>query len=110
MQVAIDTCDRTTVYADLRDEESLTDALRARAIERALQLGAQHIEYWRPPYGRGANRMEGFVELSRVAPAPEPEREAGEPVSAPAGRMRRRTTSLAPAAAERQGDRHHVPR
>jgi hypothetical protein len=67
VQVALDTYDRTTVYADLREEESLTDELRTRAIERARQLGAVHIEYWRPPYGRGANRMEGFVDVVRVS-------------------------------------------
>jgi hypothetical protein len=54
--------------------------------------------------------MDGFVELARVAFAPEPECEAGEPVSAPAATMQRRTTSLAPALAERKEDRHHVPR
>lgn len=81
MQVALDTYDRTTVYADLREEESLTDDLRARAIERARTLGAQQVEFWRPPHGCGANRMEGFVELVRVPAAPGPEREAGEPVA-----------------------------
>lgn len=81
MQVALDNCDRTTVYADLRDQESLTDVLRARAIERARQLGAQHIEFWRPPHGcGGADRMEGFIEFARV-PSAEPEREAGEPLA-----------------------------
>lgn len=79
MQVALDSYDRTTVYADLREGEFLTDALRARAIERARQLGAEHIEHWRPPYGRGADRMEGFIEFARVPSALEPEREAGEP-------------------------------
>ena len=66
MQVALDSHDPTTVYADLREEESLTDALRTRAIERAQQLGAQHVEFWRPPYGRGQDRMAGFIELARV--------------------------------------------
>ena len=81
MQVALDSYDPTTVYADLREEESLTDALRARAIERARQLGAQHVEFWRPPYGRGADRMAGFIELAHVPSAPELEREAREPVA-----------------------------
>lgn len=70
MQVALDTCDRTTVYADLRAEESLTDELRARAVARARELGAQHVEFWRPPYGRAADRMEGFVALVRVEVRP----------------------------------------
>ena len=68
MQVALDANDRTTAYADLREEEALTDELRARATERAAQLGAEHVEYWRPPYGRGADRMAGFIELAQVPP------------------------------------------
>lgn len=73
MQVAADTYDRLTVYADLREEESLTADLCARAIVRARQLGADRVEFWRPPYGRGADRMAGFVELARVPAAPEHE-------------------------------------
>ena len=72
VQVALDTCDPTTAYADLREQESLTDEARARAIGRARKLAATHVEFWRPPYGQGANRMEGFVELARVPYAPKP--------------------------------------
>ena len=79
MQVALDSHDGTTVYADLREEESLTDALRIRAIERAQQLGAQHVEFWHPPYGRGwvtpvsvrwhrASARAGHLALSRGDP------------------------------------------
>ncbi len=75
MQVALDSCDQTTVYADLREEESLTDELRARAIGRARELGATYVEFWQPPYGQGANRMEGFVELARVPSALRPDGE-----------------------------------
>ncbi|MFI5307571.1 MAG: hypothetical protein ACHQ53_09475 [Polyangiales bacterium] len=78
MQVAVDPCDRTTAYADLREQESLTDEVRCRAIGRARELGATHVEFWRPPYGQGADRMEGFLELARVSAAPEPESKAGE--------------------------------
>ena len=74
MQVALDTCDLTTVYADLREEECLTDALRARAIERARQLGAAHVEFWRPLYGCGTGCMEGFVEFVRVPRSPNHDR------------------------------------
>jgi hypothetical protein len=104
MQVAPDTCDPTTVYADLREEESLTAELRARAIGRARELGAKQVEFWRPPYGQGANRMQGFVELVCLDPAPDARCESGEPVSAPV--MHRGTTSLAPESAEGEGDRH----
>jgi hypothetical protein len=87
MQVALDNFDRTTVYADLREEESLADELRTRAIARARALGAKHVEFWRPPYGQGAHRMEGFIELVRIAPAPQPERDSEEELlSAPAAR------------------------
>jgi hypothetical protein len=72
MQVALDLYDRATVYADLRDEECLTDDLRARAVARARQLGAEHVEFWRSPYGRGGDRMAGFVELAAVPAVPEP--------------------------------------
>jgi hypothetical protein len=81
VQVALDTCDRTTVYADLRADEPLTEALRARAIDRALQLGATHVEFWRPPYGQAANRMLGFVERAQLPAAAETNREAGEPAA-----------------------------
>jgi hypothetical protein len=81
MQVALDTYDRTTVYADLREEESLSNELRARAIARARALGANHVEFWRPPYGQGPDRMDGFLELARVPSAPEPERETVEPIA-----------------------------
>ena len=70
MQVALDTHDRTTAYADLRDDEALTGELRARALERARQLGAAHVEFWRPPYGSGPERMAGFVELMPVPATP----------------------------------------
>lgn len=80
MQVARDTFCRTTVYADLREDESLTDELRARAMKRARDLGAEHVEFWRPPYGEGADRMDGFLEHARVSAAPEPAQDAGEPV------------------------------
>jgi hypothetical protein len=73
VQVTVDTCDRTTVYAVLREEESLTDDLRTRAIERARQIGAQHVEFWRPPYGSGGARMDGFVERASVPPEREPQ-------------------------------------
>lgn len=66
MQLTLDTCDAVTVYADLREDESLTADLRARATARARQLCAEHVEFWRPPYGRGADRMAGFVELARA--------------------------------------------
>ena len=78
MRVAVDAYDRTTAYADLREGECVTDDLRARAIARARQLGAQQVEFWRPPYGCGADRMAGFVELVCVPPAPEPRSAAGE--------------------------------
>lgn len=78
MQVAVDTFDRTTAYADLRDDERLTDELRARAFRRARELGAEHVEFWRSPYGCGADRMAGFVELARM---PEDENRAIECVA-----------------------------
>lgn len=71
MQVALDTHDRTTLYADLREDESLTDELRARAVARARALGAAQVEFWRPPYGREGDRMAGFVEFACVRNAPE---------------------------------------
>jgi hypothetical protein len=80
MQVGLDSYDRATAYADLREGESLTADLRARAIARAGQLGAEHVEFWRPPYGRGADRMEGFVELARVPPTSNAESDGREPV------------------------------
>ena len=104
MQVALDNCDRTTVYADLREEESLSDELRTRAIARARALGAKHVEFWRPPYGQGAHRMAGFTEIVRIAAASQPERDSEELLSAPAATTDRRTTSLPLAAAEREGD------
>ena len=67
MQLTLDPHDRGTLYADLREGEALTDDLRARALRRAGELGAQHVEFWQPPYGRAADRMQGFVELARVA-------------------------------------------
>lgn len=91
MQVALDTCDRTTVYADLREDESLTDALRDRAIERARELGAQHVEFWRPPYGRGQDRMAGFIELARVAAGLRPASVAFDASRAPSRSGVRRT-------------------
>jgi len=68
MRVAIDAHDGSTVYADLRDDERLTDESRAHAIKRARELGAEHVEFWRSPYGDGADRMAGFIELERIAP------------------------------------------
>ena len=97
MQVALDSYDRATDYADLREGESLTADLRARAIERARQLGAEHVEFWRPPYGQERDRMTGFVELVRVPPAPQPESDGSETASEHAGRMGPRSTSLKPA-------------
>lgn len=67
MQIAIDPYSAATAYADLRDDEALSDKLRERAIARARELGAEHVEFWRAPYGRGNDRMAGFVELARVA-------------------------------------------
>jgi hypothetical protein len=66
MQVAIDPYSPATAYADLRDDETLNDGLRERAIARARELGAEHVEFWRAPYGRGVDRMAGFVELAFV--------------------------------------------
>lgn len=66
MRVAIDPYDRTTAYADQREDELLTDEVRAHAIKRARELGAEHVEFWRSPYGDGADRMAGFIELARV--------------------------------------------
>jgi hypothetical protein len=71
MRVAIDPHDATTAYADLRDNERLTDEVRIHAIERARQLGAEHVEFWRLPYGDGADRMAGFVEVAHVRPKSE---------------------------------------
>jgi len=81
MQVALDPCDRTTAYADLREQESLTDEVRAMAIVRARELAATHVEFWRPPYGQSPNRMEGFVELVRVPSAPKQQSHVDEIVS-----------------------------
>ena len=69
------------VYADLREGEPVTEELRTRAIERARELGAKHVEFWRPPYGCAADRMAGFVELARIPPAPAPQSAAGELMS-----------------------------
>lgn len=66
MKLAIDPFCRATAYADVRDDETLTDELRERALERARELGAEHVEFWRAPYGYGPDRMAGFVELARV--------------------------------------------
>jgi len=66
MKLAIDPLCPVTEYADLRDDETLTDELRERALERARELGAEHVEFWRAPYGCGSDRMAGFVELARV--------------------------------------------
>lgn len=66
MQVTIDPYDRRTAYADLRDGEPLTDALRARGAGRGRELGATVVEFWQAPYGRGPDRMAGFVELLRL--------------------------------------------
>lgn len=68
MRIVIDPCDRTTVYADLRDDERLTAETRAHALKRARELGAEHVEFWRSPYGDGPDRMAGFMELARVPP------------------------------------------
>lgn len=73
MQLAIDPHDRSTAYADLREDERLTDELRLRATTRARELSAKYVEFWREPFGRGADRMAGFVELVRVADTAAPE-------------------------------------
>jgi hypothetical protein len=69
MQLEHDPHDRTTVYADLRDDEPLTPALRERAITRARALGATHIEFWGPPYGKAESQMAGFRERVLVPSA-----------------------------------------
>ena len=66
MRVTIDPHDRSTAYADLRDDERMTDELRSLTIKRARELGAARVEFWRPPYGDGADRMAGFIELANV--------------------------------------------
>lgn len=76
MQVVIDSYSGATAYADLRDDEALNDKLRERAISRARELGAEHVEFWRAPYGRGTDRMAGFVELARVPVETGSERDA----------------------------------
>jgi hypothetical protein len=81
MQVTVDSFDRTTAYADLRDDERLTDDLRARAFRRARELGAAGVEFWRSPFGCGADRMAGFVELASVPTEYNPVEAVAQPAS-----------------------------
>ena len=72
MRAALDPHDRSTVYADLRDCELLTDDVRSHATKRARELGAAHVEFWRSPFGDGGgHRMAGFIELAAVPPKSE---------------------------------------
>jgi hypothetical protein len=67
MKVTVDPFCPGTAYADLRDDEPLSHELRQRAIERAVELAVENLEFWRSPYGTGPDRMAGFIELARVA-------------------------------------------
>jgi hypothetical protein len=75
MHLAIDRYDPSTAYADLRETDAMSDALRTRALQRAAELGAEYVEFWRPPYGREADPMTGFIELLAV---PRPNQTEGD--------------------------------
>jgi len=71
MQTHLDPFDPNTLYADLREGETLTDALRARALERAHERGARFVEFWTAPYGEEPHdRMAGFVATATVQVCP----------------------------------------
>jgi hypothetical protein len=109
MQLIVDTHDPLTLYADLREDESLTDDLRGRAIHRARQLGVQYIEFWRPPYGSGADLMSGFIEMACVATQSEPVSEVTND-RPDEGVTEASTQQLSRAGLMAGRNRNHVPR
>lgn len=66
MRVKLDVHARACAYADLSSTEVLNDELRRLALQKARELGADHVEFWRAPFGRADRPMDGFLELVRV--------------------------------------------
>lgn len=47
MRLTLGACAPSTAYADLRPGEELTDDLRVKACTKALEMGAEYVEFHR---------------------------------------------------------------